>query len=66
MSRRGQVLLAIPYAGYHEDTAAGVRLYINNRVSLAAYTEAFNKGRAAKEMGVPCGCVECRKTGEAS
>jgi hypothetical protein len=58
---RKQALNAIQFAGYHEDRATGTRLYVENRVSITAYNEAFNKGRRAKAAGVPCNCMECKE-----
>lgn len=58
-SKREQALGWIRVAGYHEDSAAFTRLYIENRVSLAAAKEAFRNGRAQRAAGVPCSCRDC-------
>ena len=46
---RKQALVYIMLAGYENDTARGIRLYIENRVSREAYNKAFAAGRAKKE-----------------
>lgn len=59
MSKREQVLQAVKVAGYHEDRAMGTRLYVEGRISMASYLQAFNAGRRAKVAGVKCGCLDC-------
>lgn len=49
----------IYFAGYHEDTATGTRLLIENRISRAAYDLAFNAGRDARKSGQRCACTAC-------
>jgi hypothetical protein len=59
--KRDDLLRAIKYAGYHEDTKTGTRLYVENRISFQAYNDAWNQGRRMKQNGIPCGCSECSK-----
>lgn len=59
---RQLALAHITYAGYHNDKRRGARLYVENRVSLAAYQKAWAEGVRAKAAGVHCSCTECRET----
>jgi hypothetical protein len=59
--KRKDALVLIRVAGYHEDTAAGIRLYVENRVSFEAYTVVFQRGRAMKAAGVKCSCIDCNR-----
>ena len=38
---RKQAIAQIKYAGYHGDTARGMRAYIENRISYQVYIETF-------------------------
>lgn len=58
--KRADVLRLLSFAGYHDDTAAFVRLCVEHRVSRAAAQEAYNGGRRARMRGVACGCRECK------
>jgi hypothetical protein len=51
----------IRIAGYHNDTAAFVRLYVENRVSRASADAAWLNGVAAKLNGVACSCRDCER-----
>jgi hypothetical protein len=57
--KRKDALNAIMYAGYHEDTRTGTRLFIENRISFEVYNAKFNEGRQRKRNGQRCGCSEC-------
>lgn len=58
--KRADVLGLLAFAGYHDDTAAFVRLCVEHRVSRAAAQEAYNGGRRARMRGIACGCRECK------
>jgi len=60
--KRAQALLAVQYAGYHDDKAESTRLLIENRISRAAHLEAWKRGAAMKAAGVRCGCQSCKVT----
>jgi hypothetical protein len=62
---RGFLLELLKVAGYHFDTAAFTRLYIENRISREAANTAYMLGVRMKWAGVPCSCVDCRKAGQA-
>ena len=56
---RKQALACIRVAGFHDDSAAFTRLYLENRVSLVAARQAFQDGRAAEANGARCSCCDC-------
>ena len=58
-SKREQTRAGITYAGYHDDQATAIRLYVENRISMAAYLAAFRAGAAKRRAGERCGCGEC-------
>lgn len=58
--KRADALRAIRFAGYHEDTAGFVRLYVEHRVSMPAAKAEYAAGLRAKLAGVRCGCLDCR------
>jgi len=60
MNKREALIARIEYAGYHNDTATGIRLYAENRVSFAVYAAAFRKGAEKRTRGVRCNCDLCR------
>jgi len=60
---RKDALAHIKVAGYHGDLKSAMRIYTENRVSHAAYSEAYAMGRQLKSNGMPCGCNDCQKTG---
>lgn len=59
--KRKDAIALIRYAGYHEDTGTGLRIYIENRISYEAYTEAFNEGRKLKRNGMKYNCRQCKE-----
>jgi hypothetical protein len=61
--KRKDALAAIRAAGYHGDQERGILLYVRNRVSLQVYNREFDTGAAMRRNGVPCDCLECRKSG---
>ncbi len=63
---RQSLINRIMFAGYHDDTAAGTRLYIEGRISYPKYAAAFREGRRQAGAGVSCNCPECRKAKETS
>jgi hypothetical protein len=56
------VLTAIRVAGYHGDIERAMHLYVKNWVGYRAYGREFEAGMAMRRNGVPCDCVECRKS----
>lgn len=59
--KRKDALALIKYAGYHGDTAKGMRLYVENRISYQAYIETFRAGARAKKNGMLCTCSQCQQ-----
>ena len=47
---RKQALTAIMVAGYKGDKAAATSIYINNRLSMAAYQKAWQAGMKRREQ----------------
>lgn len=64
MTKLDNALAKVKFAGYHEDTSMGTRLYIENRISFEAYSKAFNEGRQAKKNGMKCNCMDCNPNPE--
>lgn len=58
---RKHLLTSIRVAGYHNDTEAGTRLFIENRVSRPVYNREFLKGKEMKSNGVKCSCSDCNQ-----
>ncbi|WP_271198509.1 hypothetical protein [Pseudomonas turukhanskensis] len=58
MTRKDAIAL-IKVAGYHGDTKTSLRIYTENRVSYAAYSEAYARGGQLKQEGMACTCFEC-------
>lgn len=63
MTKREKALNSIRLAGYHGDDGRAAELYIENRIAYPVYREWLQKGRKAKENGVPCGCDRCKGEG---
>jgi hypothetical protein len=61
--KRKDVLAFARIAGYHADSAAFVRLLVENRVSRESMNEAWSSGVTAKKKGVSCACHQCKKQG---
>jgi hypothetical protein len=59
--KRADALNAIRFAGYHDDSRTAVRIYVENRISRAAYVGAWAEGQIAKQNGKPCGCPQCQR-----
>jgi len=59
MSKRDSALKWIRVASYHGDDTSATRLYLENRISRAAFNRAMNEGRKLKEEGAPCSCSRC-------
>jgi hypothetical protein len=57
---RKQIVALIVIAGYHNDTATGTRLYVEGRISMATYHDAFTKGKTLRAQGMKCTCQECK------
>jgi hypothetical protein len=59
--KRKEALAHIKFAGYHEDLKAAMRIYTENRISYAAYSDAYAAGKQFKAKGMPCGCSDCQR-----
>lgn len=57
--KRKDALGWIRMAGYHGDSHAFVRLYVENRVSYAAANAEWRRGEQMKKAGVKCDCWKC-------
>lgn len=64
--KRAHAIDYLRIAGYHADRAAFTRLYVENRVSYSAATEAYRAGQKARDAGVRCTCRDCNPNGERS
>jgi hypothetical protein len=60
---RKDVLSYMRIAGYHSDTAAYTRLYVENRISRAIAQEAWLSGVNAEKSGMKCTCLDCTTKG---
>ena len=58
--KRKDSLAWLRIAGYHNNTAAFVRLYVENRVSRTAADKAWDQGVKYKKDGGTCSCRECK------
>jgi hypothetical protein len=47
-------------AGYHNDSAAFWRLWVENRVSKDAADKAWQIGQDQKRNGMRCSCFHCK------
>jgi hypothetical protein len=56
---RAQAIHHIRVAGYHEDAARFARLYVENRISKPAATQAYRDGKKLRAAGIRCGCNIC-------
>lgn len=59
--KRKDAINALIFAGAHDDRAAFTRIYIENKIGLAAAKDAFATGKRLKASGMPCGCSECKR-----
>lgn len=59
--KRADALAHLRIAGYHNDSRAFVRLYVENRISRKAADEAYRTGKRQRAGGMPCHCHECKK-----
>lgn len=57
---RNAVLTHIRVAGYHGDDREAVRIYSENRISLAAYSTAILQGKSMRRNGIACTCMKCK------
>lgn len=58
---RKQALASCKYAGYHNDSGAFTRIFIENRISRDKALEAWRQGVNAKTNGVKCSCKDCQE-----
>lgn len=61
MTKREAALVGAQIAGYHNDSAAYLRIRIESHVGVGPLTKAWQRGKILREGGVPCACYECRK-----
>ena len=61
--RPHDALIALRIAGYHNDSKAFSRLYVENRISLLAAKQAWDEGRRQQHAGMPCTCDACPHEG---
>jgi hypothetical protein len=63
--KRKDLIRAIQFAGYHNDSSAATRLLLQNvgKVSYQVWSEAFKQGQRAKVNGARCNCSACQKEG---
>lgn len=61
MSKRAHALAWMRIAGYHEDTRAFTRLFIESRIARPVADDAFNAGRRARAAGMACHCLACKE-----
>jgi len=59
--KRKDALVAIRTAGYHADQRTAMRLYVENRISRAAFEAEFRRGKDMRAAGVPCVCRDCSR-----
>lgn len=59
--KRKDAINHIRIAGYHQDSASFVRLYVENRVSRQVANEAYANGVKQREAGIKCNCYECKR-----
>lgn len=59
MNRKTALVLA-RVAGYHQDSKAFTRIWVEARVSKAKLNEEWRRGWAMRQAGVPCTCMECK------
>lgn len=57
---RKQALAAIKFAAYHNDSREALRVYVENRISRAAYEKAWAAGVELKKGGMRCTCYRCK------
>ena len=56
---RKDAINQIRYAGYHQDQAQLVRLYVENHISYLTAKQAYFEGYIARKNGVKCTCHMC-------
>lgn len=61
---RKQALAACKYAGYHNDSGAFTRIFVENRIGRTIAHEHWQQGVNAKTNGVKCTCSDCQKEGK--
>lgn len=58
---RKQILGWIKIAGYHQDSAKFIRLYIENRINFTVANKAYQEGYRLKLGGMKCTCTSCNE-----
>jgi len=59
--KRSDALSALRLAGYHNDSRAFTRTYVENRISYRVAQQEWRLGVSAKLAGVRCTCFECKE-----
>lgn len=57
--KRKDAIELLKLAGYHEDSSAFTRVYLDSNLSRNAADAAYNLGYELKEGGMPCTCAKC-------
>lgn len=57
--KRADALAWIRIAGYHSDSTAAMRIYVESRISRRAFDDAWAAGEKQRAAGVRCGCIRC-------
>jgi len=63
--KRTDLINRLRVAGYHDDQAALVRLYTENRIRYDKAIRTFDEGKRLRRSGVRCDCYECRREAHA-
>jgi hypothetical protein len=61
VSKREIALSLCRIAGYHNDSKAFARVFIENRLSMKVAQNAFAEGANQRKSGMKCSCRECRE-----
>jgi hypothetical protein len=61
MDKRKTVLEHMKIAGYHADTRAFTRLFVENRINRVTADAAYFLGADMRKRGVKCNCLDCKK-----
>lgn len=59
--KRADLIARLRTAGYHDDQAAFVRLYVEHRVRIDVARRAYAEGEKLRAAGIRCDCFECRR-----
>ena len=59
--KRADLIAALRVAGYHNDSQAFTRLFLENRIARPVADGAFERGREQKRQGMACACYSCKE-----